>query len=196
MTITDPAVNYNAFYREACQSRTEALDGIMEALTSGHNNTIGVCGPESTANADVVEKVSRRAKKDGLFDVIVIAIVSRKPNNRRIQDEIAEALGLKFDDEKDVAKRARRLRERILMEQKVLVILRDLCRSLDLDVVGIPYGADHTGCKLLLTSASEEVLSNQMHAQKIFSSSRLGINLGTWRLCYMVNTLNYMLLSL
>ena len=154
--------------REACRSRTVALNGIMEALTCGDNNIIGVLGPESTENADLLEKVSRRAKRDGLFDVVVMATVSHKPNNTRIQDEIAEALGLKFGDEKDVAKRAKRLRERILMEQKILVILHDLCKGLDLDKVGIPYGADHTGCKLLLTSASEEVLSKEMHAQKIF----------------------------
>ena len=67
---------------------------------------------------------------------------------------------------------AERLSERIplLMEQKILVnvILRDLYKGLDLEKVGIPHGADHAGCKLLLTSASEEVLSKEMHAQKIF----------------------------
>ena len=174
------------------RSRTETLDGIMEALTRGHNNTVGVCGPkESTANADLLEKVSRRAKRDGLFEVVVMASVTCKPDSRRIQDEIGEALGLKFnvkdvakrsrwplglaealgfryDNEWYVARRAKTLRERILMEKKILVILRDLCKGLDLDKVGIPYGADHAGCKLLLTSASEEVLSKEMHARKIF----------------------------
>ena len=174
----------------AWPSRKEAIDDTVEALTCGHYNTIGVLGPESPGNADILKKVKRRAKRDGLFDVVVRATVSDKPNNREIQDKIAKALGLRFDDKKDVAKRAGRLRigkalfcirddvkdeserantlrERIQRENKVLVMLHDLCRGIDLDEVGIPYGAAHPGCMLLLTSASEEVLSEDMHAQKI-----------------------------
>ncbi|MED6195817.1 hypothetical protein PIB30_041533 [Stylosanthes scabra] len=144
-----------------------------------------------------VKKVERRAKNEGLFDVVVVTIISNKPNYRKIQDEIAEALGLRFDgqnigvadkksiaclpkvfslknyyklnDENEIESRARRLRPRMLAEDRILVILSDVCSNgVDLDKVGIPYGIYHTGCKLLLTSSGEDVLSNHMSAQKIF----------------------------
>ena len=106
-------------------------------------------GPGFHEIADLLEKVSNGAKRDNLFDVVITVTVSHRPNNTRIQDEIAKALGLTFDDakdvakrsvwlrmakafclkfgdEKDVAERAKKLRARILMEQKVLVMLGPL----------------------------------------------------------------------
>ena len=66
----------NAFAQEACRSRKEALDGMMEALTCGDNYTIiGVWGPESKI-AHLLLNVSRTAKRDELFDVVVKSTVS------------------------------------------------------------------------------------------------------------------------
>ncbi|MED6145585.1 hypothetical protein PIB30_026577 [Stylosanthes scabra] len=196
LTAAAGAALRNALSPEACPSDMEMLDSIMEELRYGDNNTIGVLGQDSRRNAHLVKKVERRAKNEGLFDVVVVTTISNKPNYRKIQDEIAESLGLRFDgqnigvagkksisclpkvfsfknykldDENEIESRARRLRPRMLAEDRILVILHDVCSNgVDLDKVGIPYGAYHTGCKFLLTSASQDVLSNHMNAQKIF----------------------------
>ncbi|GFZ02012.1 hypothetical protein Acr_15g0006210 [Actinidia rufa] len=53
------------------------------------------------------------------------------------------------------------------MEKKILVILNDVWNTLELEEVGIPFGEDHKGCKILLTSRSQDVCS-EMGAQKTF----------------------------
>ncbi|MED6145583.1 hypothetical protein PIB30_026575 [Stylosanthes scabra] len=187
----------NALSREACPSTTALLDDIMEELRTGNSNTIGVLGTDLRINANLVKKVTRRAQNEGLFDAVVMTTISNKPSYGKIQDEIAKALEFRFDGEniggtrsnkskrwlpkvfglkkgklmndEKIESRARRLRPRMLAEDKILVILLDVCgNGVDLDKVGIPYGAYHTGCKLLLTSASADVLSNHMSAQKLF----------------------------
>ena len=45
----------------------------------------------------------------------------------------------------------------------MLVILDDLWVQIELDRVSIPYGKDHRGCKILLTSRSRATC-NQMQA--------------------------------
>lgn len=131
---------------------------------------------------DNLEKiVKRRVEKDAsLFGAVVMTTVSNEPNYRNIQDDIAKALKLSFDGEnigvktkkskrwlpkvfgsknggrfndEIIESRARRLRQRMLDENKILVILFDVCSNgLDLDKVGIPYGTCHAGCKLLVTA--------------------------------------------
>ncbi|KAJ7942926.1 Disease resistance protein [Quillaja saponaria] len=61
-----------------------------------------------------------------------------------------------------------RLHERLKQEKNVLVILDDLWEGIHLRKIGIPFGGDRKGCKVLLTSRSQEVLSNQMVTRKDF----------------------------
>ncbi|MED6195818.1 hypothetical protein PIB30_041534 [Stylosanthes scabra] len=170
-------------------------DVITSEVRYGSNHIIGVLGLDSVLTTYVVEKVKRRVENEGLFDAVVMVTVTNKPNYKKIQDEIAKALGMKLDDDNigvakkgirwrditwgfrknklndEIESRARRFHPRMLAEDKILVILHDLCskaKGVDLDKVGIPYGTYHTGCKLLLTSTNEDVLSNHMSAQKIF----------------------------
>ncbi|KAF5930706.1 hypothetical protein HYC85_031579 [Camellia sinensis] len=52
-------------------------------------------------------------------------------------------------------------------EKKILLVLDDIWDRLELiEKVGIPFGEDHKGCKILLTSRSKDVC-NKMDAQKI-----------------------------
>lgn len=102
-----------------------------------------------------------------LFDVIVTANVTKKGDENMIQEEIAGQQGFVFND-KSVYKRGSELCDRIKNKHKILIILSDLQKGIDLEKVGIPFDANYKGCKLLLSSASEQVLFYQMHTQKTF----------------------------
>lgn len=178
---------------ETSRKRLSATSGIMEALLDADDIIIGVHGIEAVEMEDLVEKVARGAHRESLFDMVIrVSVAAMKPalksNNlfykifrvmrvgrrpdleERIQAELADALGFTMN-EKSEAKRAEVLRERIKMEQKILLVLQDLNQSFDLCRLGIPFGDDHTGCKILLTSSSSpEILSNQMHARKVFEA--------------------------
>ncbi|GAU50692.1 hypothetical protein TSUD_410480 [Trifolium subterraneum] len=106
---------------------------------------------------NLVEKVKIIAEQLKLFDKVVKAEVTENPDFKRIQGEIADSLGLRFDEE-TIFGRANRLRERIKMEKSILVILDNIWSMLDLKKVGIPIGNEHNGCKLLMTSRNQDVL--------------------------------------
>ncbi|WJX17425.1 hypothetical protein P8452_07346 [Trifolium repens] len=98
-----------------------------------------------------------KAKQLKLFDKVVITHVSQNPDFKTIQGEIADLLGLRFDEE-TIFGRANRLRQRIKMDKSILVILDNIWSMLDLKKVGIPIGNEHNGCKLLMTCRNQDVL--------------------------------------
>ena len=145
------------------ESRMSTVKGLMEALRDTNINVIGVWGMPGAGKTTIVTEVVWQAKEEKLFDEVAMAAVMQSPDLRRIQEEIADMLGLKFDVE-TVPGRAIRLRERLKRNKKVLVILDDIWNKLDLEAIGIPCN----GCKILLTSRDRDILSCEMNTQKNF----------------------------
>ena len=153
---------------EALPSRLLALNEVMEALRKENINKIGVWGLGGVGKSTLVKQVAEQAAQEKLFDKVLTASVLQTPDFKRIQGELADMLGMKFDEESEKG-RATRLHKRMKDEKTILVILDDLWEELDLAKIGIPSPADHhVGCKLLLTSRNRDVLSNQMGTQKDF----------------------------
>ncbi|KAF3431875.1 hypothetical protein FNV43_RR26611 [Rhamnella rubrinervis] len=63
---------------------------------------------------------------------------------------------------------AERLRNRLRKENKILVIVDDVWDKLDLEDVGISFGDNKKGCKILVTSRCYDVLNNKVDVDKIF----------------------------
>ena len=150
---------------EALESRMSTLNQIMEALRDGDDNMIGVWGMGGVGKTTLVEQVAKHAKEQKLFDEVVMTSIFQNPNLRKIQGQLADMLGLKFEEESEWVRTAR-LNERIKKEKKILIILDDIWAQLDLEEVGIPFRDDHKGCKIVLTSRNKHVLSNEMGTQK------------------------------
>uniref|UniRef100_A0A6N2LEU2 AAA+ ATPase domain-containing protein n=1 Tax=Salix viminalis TaxID=40686 RepID=A0A6N2LEU2_SALVM len=152
---------------EAFESRRHVLDEILEALKDNDVNLVGVYGMTGVGKTTIVKKVAEQVKANRIFDVVVLAVVSKTPHLREIQGEIADGLGFKFEAETNSG-RAHRLHERLKSERKVLVILDDIWERLELDDVGIPSGSDNRGCKILMTSRDRNTLYRGMDTQKLF----------------------------
>ncbi|KAJ6359720.1 hypothetical protein OIU77_003847 [Salix suchowensis] len=152
---------------EAFESRRHVLDEILEALKDNDVNLVGVYGMTGVGKTTIVKKVAEQVKANKIFDVVVLAVVSKTPHLREIQGEIADGLGFKFEAETNSG-RAQRLHERLKSERKVLVILDDIWERLELDDVGIPSGSDHRGCKILMTSRDRNALYRGMDTKKLF----------------------------
>ena len=157
---------------EALESRMTTLDEIMEALRDAHVNIIGVWGMASVGKTTLMKQVAKQAEEEKLFDKVVMAYISSTPELKKIQGELADMLGLKFEEESEMG-RAARLCERLKKVKKILIILDDIWTELDLEKVGIPFGDDHKGCKMVLTSRNKHVLSNEMGTQKDFPVEHL-----------------------
>ncbi|KAK3200435.1 hypothetical protein Dsin_023850 [Dipteronia sinensis] len=160
---------------EAFESRMSTSKDILSALSDPDVNMVGVYGQDGIGKTMLVKEVARQlrqAKVKTLFDEIVFVEVSKTPDIKKIQGEIADKLGLQFHKESESG-RARALCARLKKVNKILLILDDIWGRLDLDKVGIPFEEDHKGCKLLLTARNQEVLTNKMDSQNNFPISVL-----------------------
>ncbi|KAI5397454.1 uncharacterized protein LOC127092588 [Lathyrus oleraceus] len=166
---------------EKYETRESLKQEIMNALVDLNSGNIGVYGLGGVGKTTLLVGISQMAKEKKLFNEVVTTHVSINPDLKTIQGEIADLLGLRFDEE-TILGRAHRLRQRIKMEKSILVILDDIWTRIDLKEVGIPFGNEHNGCKLLMTSRDQDVLV-QMDVSKDFTF-RLNImsEKETWRL--------------
>ncbi|CAJ2632646.1 unnamed protein product [Trifolium pratense] len=151
---------------EKFKTRELFKEGILKALKDPKARNIGVYGFGGVGKSFLVKEVTKIAKQQELFIRVAIVHVSKTPDIKKIQVVIADMLGLTFLEESTDA-RAIRLRQRIEAEKSVLIILDDIWQPLDLEKVGIPSNKEHVGCKLLMTSRTQDVLQ-QMDVQKDF----------------------------
>ncbi|PRQ44824.1 putative toll-like receptor, P-loop containing nucleoside triphosphate hydrolase [Rosa chinensis] len=122
---------------EAFESTRKAMKELMEALEDDEVAAIGVYGMGGVGKTTMVKHVGAQAQKMGLFDRVIMAVVSQTPDTRNIQGALADLLGLTLVQESDIG-RADRLQTEILGRKKILIILDDIWKTLDLSSIGIP----------------------------------------------------------
>ncbi|KAK6933601.1 NB-ARC [Dillenia turbinata] len=135
-------------------SRGSIRDEVLEALKKDDVKVLGLYGMGGVGKTTLVQEVVKQAESMKLFDQILMAVVSQDPSIRKIQDQLG--LSLRDDKESD-AERAGRLHEKLGKTGKVLVILDDLWRYLDLQAVGIPNPDKHKCCKIVITTRRKDV---------------------------------------
>ncbi|KAF8038081.1 hypothetical protein BT93_B0821 [Corymbia citriodora subsp. variegata] len=158
------------------ESRASITEDVKKAIADNKVCVVGVYGPGGVGKTKLLEDVESRVREEKLFDVVAKANVSRNPNLKEIQGEIAYALGLNLTNDEPPSGRADRL-SKILenYKGKILIILDDLWKKLELKKAGIPCGEDNKvrGCKLLLTSRYRDVLRNDMVFDREFRLNEL-----------------------
>lgn len=81
------------------------LANIMEALADPSIHIIGIHSSSNATNGTLLQTIRRRVHRDMVFDKVLIANVTKKPDVKRIQEQIAGQLGFNFN-EKSKGKRA------------------------------------------------------------------------------------------
>ncbi|KAG2694938.1 hypothetical protein I3760_08G167500 [Carya illinoinensis] len=172
MVITTTDMDYMAM-----ESRMIAVKGIMEALGNADIDKIGVWGMPGVGKSTLMKEIARKAREEKLFNEVVMTVVTNSPDVRRIQGEIADTLGLKFEQETEKG-RAIHLQRRLSKDKKILVILDDIWKAVDLHKIGIPS----KGCKVVMTSRDRDVLISGMGTQKAIHELKILQKEESWNL--------------
>ncbi|XP_028060474.1 disease resistance protein At4g27190-like [Camellia sinensis] len=112
-------------------------------------------------------KLKSKQVKNGIFDEVVVAVVSQDANVSNIQGQLADRLSLKLKGETEVGK-ANELWNRLNNGKKNLIILDDMWQELKLKTVGIPIIDGNNCCKVVITSRILGVLE-KMHVDRYVS---------------------------
>ncbi|CAL5394211.1 unnamed protein product [Camellia sinensis] len=145
------------------ESRKSVFQNIMVALQDSNVKMIGVYGTGGVGKTTMVAEIGKQVK-NGLFDEVVVAVVSQEANVSNIQGQLADCLSLKLQGETEVGK-ANELWNRLNNGKKNLIILDDMWQELKLKTVGIPITDGNNCCKVVITSRIRGVLE-KMHVDR------------------------------
>ncbi|THG11331.1 disease resistance protein At4g27190-like [Camellia sinensis] len=140
-------------------SRESIFERIMDALKDSKVYKIGVHGLGGVGKTKMVEEVGKQVKKDGLFDEVVMAVVSQDATVSKIQLQLIGGLNPKPEVATitDEHERAIQLWPRLDNGKKNLIILDDIWQELSLDTIGIPITGKN---KVVITSRNRDVWKN------------------------------------
>ena len=127
---------------ESFGSRNKTLEMIMKTLEDSKTNMVGVYGVGGVGKTTLVKAIAKKVQEKKLFNTVVMANITRNPDIKHIQGQIAEMLGMRMEEESETL-RADLIRMRIKKEKEnTLIILDDLWEGLDLNKLGIPSSDD------------------------------------------------------
>ncbi|XP_050880983.1 uncharacterized protein LOC127084545 isoform X1 [Lathyrus oleraceus] len=135
------------------KSRESKYIELLDELKDDNNYMIGLQGMGGTGKTTLIKEVGKTLKQSKQFTQIIDTAVSFSPNIKKIQDDIAGPLGLKFDDCNE-SDRPKKLWSRLTNGEKILLILDDVWGDIDFNEIGIPYSDNHKGCRIVVTTRS------------------------------------------
>ncbi|KAL0346121.1 UNVERIFIED_CONTAM: putative disease resistance protein [Sesamum radiatum] len=152
---------------EEFESRRLMEENIIAALKDENINTIGICGFGGIGKTRMARRIGEKVKSEKLFKFVVMVRVGRNYDPERIVYEISDYLGVKVEVGNFMAT-VNKLRHRLLVEERILIILDNVWEILDLEKLRVPLHKHKGSCKILITSRLEDVCL-AMGANAIFA---------------------------
>ncbi|CAI9765866.1 unnamed protein product [Fraxinus pennsylvanica] len=138
------------------ETRLSTEKKIKEALKDKDIGIIGICGMPGVGKTTMARKIENEVKHEKFFEEVAFAVVSNDPNINKIQDQLAEMLGLNIEEKTSKDARAGRLQERLNNDKSILVVLDDLWQEIDLGTIGIPSPNGQNRLKIMFTTRRED----------------------------------------
>ncbi|TXG66978.1 hypothetical protein EZV62_008253 [Acer yangbiense] len=125
------------------ESRKPVFDQIIESMNDDNTHMVGLYGMRGVGKTTLATSVASRVKEQKIFYEAVMVL------------------------EESELGRGKRLYLRLKIEKKILIILDDVWDKLDLSTLGIPFGEDYMGCRILLTTRHQRVCTGMWCQRQI-----------------------------
>ncbi|KAK7260598.1 hypothetical protein RIF29_26786 [Crotalaria pallida] len=152
------------------ESRSLIYKQLLEALEDDNYMT-GLCGMMGIGKTTLAKEVGAKLLETRKFDHVIFIQVYDDLSIQRIQDDIANQLGMMLSDEIEFY-RALRLRMKLMMGSKILITFDGVCDHINFEQIGIPSGDNHMNCRVLVTSIHKR-LCESMGCSRLIQLERL-----------------------
>jgi len=159
-----PSLEYFSSGNILCfKSRDKTSDQLLEALQDDNCSMIGLYGRQGSGKTTLVNAMGEKVKYLNIFYEVLFVTVTKNPNIKTMQKEIADSLNMSFDKISE-AGRAKTILFTIESKTRpILVIFDDVQAKFNPQNVGIP--CNNNRCKILLTARSQQDC-DLMHCQR------------------------------
>ncbi|GLU15037.1 hypothetical protein SLE2022_315670 [Rubroshorea leprosula] len=157
LVIARPPALGNIIPTENLVGETSTKERIWEYLIGDEVGMIGVCGIGGVGKTAIMKHVNNELLRENKFQKVIWVTVSYFFNVFEVQKKIAEAMGVKLQDEEQT-RRVERLTD-IMGRKSFVLILDDVWEEFSLKDVGILEPVQNKS-KVVVTSRSIEVCKN------------------------------------
>ncbi|EOY13027.1 Nbs-lrr resistance protein [Theobroma cacao] len=158
LVVDDPSIIRVKLPTPELTGTTTITEKIYQYLMGDGVRMIGVYGMGGIGKTTIMKDVHNRLLKEAKFNKLIWATVSQDFDVRRLQKDIASQLKENLPDHENTIVRAAKLSEMLRKQGSYVLILDDVWSSFSLEDVGILEPTTDNGCKLVLTTRSEEVV--------------------------------------
>ncbi|KAL0732716.1 hypothetical protein Bca4012_008925 [Brassica carinata] len=139
--------------------RETMLEKAWNRLMDDETQTVGLYGMGGVGKTTLLTQINNKFcdAVDGV-QIVIWVVVSSDLQVEKIQDDIAEKLGLHGEewDRKDKRHKAYDIQAR-MKNKKFVLLLDNIGRKVDLADIGVPFPTRENGCKVVFTTRSREV---------------------------------------
>ncbi|GLT96098.1 hypothetical protein SLE2022_137450 [Rubroshorea leprosula] len=157
LVIDDPSASVVELTTSELQGSEAVKANILECLKGEKVTMIGVWGMGGVGKTTIMKHVYNELLKEGKFKKLIWVDVSQNFDINNLQKQIACTLKEKLEEDQNTTNRASMLSMMLEKQKPYLLILDDVWSSFKLEDVGIPKPNETNGCKLVLTTRSQEV---------------------------------------
>ncbi|XP_022633266.1 probable disease resistance protein At4g27220 [Vigna radiata var. radiata] len=149
------------------ESRQSAYEQLLDAVKNNDVSMIGLYGMGGCGKTTLAMEIRKFVEAEHLFEKVLFVPVSSSVEVLRIQEKIRSSLQHEIPETEEM-QRAQRLCSILTKEKSALLILDDVWEKLDFVRIGIPSSEHRKGCKILITTRSEEVCTLMDCQRKIY----------------------------
>ncbi|XVF78527.1 hypothetical protein PTKIN_Ptkin14bG0141000 [Pterospermum kingtungense] len=157
LVVNDPSTTKVKLPTEELAGATK-VEEVYRYLMEDGVRKIGVCGMGGVGKTTIMKHVHNKLLEETKFSKLIWTTVSQDFNIRTLQERIACQLGEELNNNEETTTRAAKLSEMLRKQGRYVLILDDVWSSFSLNDVGILEPTADNGCKLVLTTRSEEVV--------------------------------------